>query len=111
MTGEIVWASGGLPCGEWPDNKIALDLYVHLPKIKNELTLADKGYRGLKNFIIGSNKSDKRILARHESLNGRLKIFEILKGRYRHSLMKHPQVFHACINIIQISIEDGEYKW
>lgn len=103
--GEIVWASGGLPCGEWPDIKIANDLYVYYAK--EEITLADKGYKS-KNFKQPTNRREKRILARHETLNGKLKNFEILNARYRHPLKKHPLVFHACINIVQVIITNGE---
>jgi len=105
IEGEIVWASGGFPCGEWPDLKIANDLYVRYAC--EELTLADKGYKG-RLFKKAETQFEKRVLARHETLNGRLKQFEILKSRYRHPLRKHPLVFHACVNITQIAIENGE---
>ena len=29
-TGDIVWAYGGFPCGEWPDLKLARDLFAVL---------------------------------------------------------------------------------
>lgn len=29
VNGDIVWASGGFPCGEWTDIKIAMDHYLH----------------------------------------------------------------------------------
>lgn len=105
--GDIVWASGGLPCGEWPDLKIAKDHYIHYVA-SNEMTLADKGYRCHQYFKQPATSSKKRILARHETLNGRLKQFKALGGRYRHKLRKHPKIFHAIINIVQISIENGE---
>lgn len=105
-TGEIVWASGGLPCGEWPDLKIARQLYVHYAK--NELTLADKGYRGSVYFKQPTNIIEKRILARHETLNGRLKNFLILSSKYRHPLKKHPRVFHAIVNIVQVCLTNEE---
>lgn len=38
VEGEIVWASGGFPCGEWPDLKIAKELYLQYLRRK-------KGYR------------------------------------------------------------------
>lgn len=104
--GDIVWASGGFPCGEWPDIKIAKDLYLH--EACKEVTLADKGYRFKNYFKQASNRMEKRILARHETLNGRLKLFKILNCRFRHPLKKHPMVFHACINLLQISIQCGE---
>ena len=27
-TGNIVWASGGLPCGEWSDLRLARDVFI-----------------------------------------------------------------------------------
>lgn len=105
-SGDIVWASGGLPCGEWNDIKVAKNLYVHYAC--KELTLADKGYKCKKFFKQPSNAMEKRILAKHETVNGRLKQFEILNCRFRHPLKKHPKVFHACINLVQISIDCGE---
>lgn len=104
--GDIVWASGGFPCGEWTDLKIACDLYVHIAK--NEITLADKGYRFHRSFRTPRTAGEKRVLARHETLNGRLKNFEALSTRYRHSLKKHPMIFHAIVNIVQCTIESGE---
>lgn len=104
--GYIVWASGGFPCGEWPDVKIAKDLYIYYAK--NEKTLADKGYKDKKFFKQPSNYEEKCILARHETVNARLKQFEILNTTFRHPLKKHPKVFHAVVNIVQTSIENGE---
>jgi len=93
VEGEIVWASGGFPCGQWTDLKIAKDVYLRYAR--NEITLADKGYRFRNFFKQPSNVMEKRILARHETLNGRLKQFSILSNRFRHSLKKRPSVFHA----------------
>lgn len=104
--GDIVWASGGLPCGDWPDIKMAKDQYLRYAK--SEITLADRGYRFKHYFKKPSNTYEKTLLARHETLNGRLKQFEILSGRFRHPLKKHPRVFHACVNLIQVSIDCGE---
>lgn len=105
-TGEVVWASGGCPCGENPDLKIAKELYCEFAA--GEVTLADKGYRCPEFFKIPSNAFEKRILARHETFNGRLKSFEIMNSKFRNSLKKHPAVFQACVNILQLSIENGE---
>lgn len=106
VEGDVVWASGGFPCGEWNDLAIAKDLYLHYAR--KEKTLADKGYRLKPCFVQPSNAVEKRILARHETLNGRLKEFAILSNRYRNSLKKHPIVFHAIVNIVQVSISNGE---
>lgn len=96
----------GFPCGEWPDIKIADELYCK--KAAKELTLADKGYRRRNVFKNPSNAFEKRILARHETLNRRLKEFEILGGRFRNALKKHPMVFHVIVNVVQLSIANGE---
>lgn len=105
-TGYIVWASGGLPCGEWPDIQIARDAYVHFAE--NEITLADKGYKDPAFFKQPSNYLDKTIMARHETVNRRLNQFKVLKNQYRHPLSKHPKCFHACVNIVQVQIQNGE---
>lgn len=106
VEGDIVWASGGFPCGEWTDLKIAQDLYVYHVE-EGEYTLADKGYRQKKYFKQPTNAIEKRILARHETLNGRLKEFSILSVRFRNPLKKHPLVFHAVVNIVQVTIMNG----
>lgn len=106
VEGWIVWASGGLPCGEWSDLKIAKDLYIHFAK--NEVTLADRGYPLKPYFKQPSNALERKILARHETLNRRLKEFSILSVTFRNSLKRHPLIFHAIVNIIQVSIENGE---
>lgn len=104
--GDIVWAFGGFPAGEWPDIKIAKEQY--LDYAKDEVTLADKGYRLGGYFKNPSNTKEKLLLARHETLNRRLKQFQALGARYRHPLHKHPKIFHACVNLVQMCIDCGE---
>jgi hypothetical protein len=48
------------------------------------------------------------VRSRHESLNGRLENWEILKLMYRHDLMEHGNAFWAITVITQISINAGE---
>lgn len=103
---DIVWASGGFPAGERNDLAIAKDLYISYAR--KEVTLADKGYRLKPYFKQPSNALEKKILARHEALNGRLKEFSILGNRFRNSIKKHPSVFHAVVNVVQVSLSKGE---
>ncbi len=79
----------------------------------DELTLGDKGYNDPKYFIFPSSNDlsvdrQKIIMARHETINRRLKIFGVLSNRFRHDLRLHPKCFHAVANLVQISIENGE---
>lgn len=66
------------------DLTIAQDLYLKFAR--REATLADNGFRMEPFFKQPSNAHEKRLLARHESLNGRLKEFAILKHHFRNSL-------------------------
>jgi len=50
----------------------------------------------------------KKILARHETVNKRIKQFCCMNVRFRHSLHLHPRFFHAAVNLTQLMIENGE---
>lgn len=109
-TGHIVWTNGGYPCGEFPDLTIARQAYVFLVN-DGERTLADKGYRDSRYFILPNQQNaemHKRIMERHETVNKRLKAFNSLKQEFRHDLRKHPIVVRAVANLVQLMIENGE---
>lgn len=75
----------------------------------NEKVLADRGYRDLRYFILPDPVNTRRhnlIMARHETVNARLKIFGILTQRFRHEVSKHPSVFHALVNILSLILVD-----
>lgn len=46
-------------------------------------------------------------MSRHETLNKRVKQFQVMQQRFRHFLDKHPTAFHAVINLTQLMIENG----
>lgn len=109
-TGNIVWKYGGYPCGQYPDLTLARRAYVHRVQ-PGELTMADKGYTDKKFFLLPTDQNGrlhKKIMSRHETVNKRLKQFNILKNVYRNSLEKHPSVFHAVVNLTQLLIENGQ---
>lgn len=108
-TGHIVWAYGGKPCGEWSDLTLARHAYIYAVE-ENEKTLADKGYMDREYFVNSryypeSARTQKQIMARHESVNSRLKQFGVLRNAYRHSVESHPTCFMAVANIVQVSLE------
>lgn len=106
--GEIVWAYGGVPCGENPDLLIARDFFVDMLE-EGEKAVADKGYNDAKYFVTPKNTPHYPnihvLLARHETVNKRIKQWKILGTRFRHSLYRHPMCFYAIINITQIALE------
>lgn len=110
-TSNIVWAHGGVPCGEYSDLKLARDVLIHMLN-PNEKIVADRGYNDNLFFVTPSNSPQypriKRILARHETINKRLKQWKCLGSRFRHPLFRHPKCFHAIINITQIMINNGD---
>lgn len=109
-TGHIVWKHGGYPCGQYPDLKLAREAYIYSVN-EGEKTIADKGYKDTKYFILKGNENKnlhKRIMARHETVNKRINQFFALKYQFRHDLKKHPSVFHAIINLTQLMIMNGE---
>lgn len=77
-TGEMVWKHEGYPCGPYTDIIIAREAYV-LSVDVGEKTLADNGYRDQTFFILPNcNNKDThgRIMARHETVNKRMKQFQ-----------------------------------
>ncbi|KAI9562432.1 hypothetical protein GHT06_009862 [Daphnia sinensis] len=88
-TGDIVWAHGGVPCGEWPDLRLARNAIVEA-------------------LQPGEKISKKQILATHETVNRRIKQFCCMNYRFRHALYLHPRFFHAVVNLTQLMIENGE---
>ena len=107
-TGHIVWAHGGLPCGEWPDLKLARDVFIYR-LLPGEKALADKGYRDDNVFENPNGDPHKKIiLARHETVNARIKQFRCMRNTFRHALYLHPCFFHAVVNLTQLMITNGE---
>lgn len=109
-TGEIVWKNGGYPCGDWPDINIAKHLFVHFLE-PGEKALADKGYRDNSYFILptpNNNKKHKVIMSRHETINKRLKQFNILTQKFRNDKLLHKKCFNAILNLTQLIIKNEE---
>lgn len=108
-TGDIVWVNGGYPCGCYSDLKLAREGYTDAVNI-GELTMADKGYNDPNYFILPtSSNSDAHnlVMARHETVNKRIRQFNILKNVFRNSIHNHQNIFFAIVNLTQLMIENG----
>lgn len=109
---EMVWTYGGRPCGECPDLVLAREVYTSMVD-EGEKTIADRGYRDDQFFINPYNNpqsvvQQKQIMARHETVNKRLKQFSVLDIPFRHDVYLHPRCFHAVANITQLMLTNGE---
>ena len=60
-----------------------------------------------KNVLPPRDTQIRKILARHELVNKRIRHFKMLQDRYKGDLDFHPTIFHAVINIVQLQIENG----
>jgi hypothetical protein len=112
-TGKIVAFNGPFECVGWPDLKIFRN------KLKWNLgpcekVVADRGYRGDDKICIPDdfiNNQHKRAMslarARHETINGRLKTWGILKDDFRHDKNKHHIAFRSVLVVTEIAIDNG----
>jgi hypothetical protein len=118
--GHIVWIGGPYPCGEWADVKIFRDCLKHSLET-NERVEADDGYIGEEPITCKTpggfcsrsegekaKEARSRLRSRHETINSRCKVFEILHQEYRHSVFDHAFVFRAVAVLVQVAIENGE---
>lgn len=106
-TGQIVWAHGGYPCGDWPDVKIARRHFVHFMDA-GEKSLADRGYNDSNCFITPTPRNKPchtNVMSRHETINKRLKQFNVLNCTFRHDLTKHRLCFYSVVNVTQLIIK------
>ena len=114
QTGLIVWINGPFMCGSWPDiNIFRVGLKHRLAA--GEMVVADKGYRGDRKTRTPAHRVSetdtramKKALSRHETVNKRIKQFNILTQKFRHPLRKHKDAFYACCLCTQVMFLRGE---
>lgn len=109
-TGEIVWAHGGYPCGAYPDLRLAREMFVTFLE-PGERTMADRGYNDATYFILPTIENSYRhkvIMGRHETVNKRIRQFDILNKKFHHDKSLHGKCFHAVINLTQLTLKYEE---
>ncbi|KAJ3280198.1 hypothetical protein HDU76_009248 [Blyttiomyces sp. JEL0837] len=109
----IVLVAGGLPCGSWSDMKMARQFVFPLLE-EGEWIAADRGYRGdrrIISYVSGTgaavrrhNENIKNMKARHETVNKRLKDFNILVVPFRGDIGRHNIVFAAVAEVTNIKL-------
>lgn len=107
--------NGPFACGDYPDIKIFRIALKH-DLDEGERVEADAGYVGEASIKApGPLYTDKeyvgmrrRAAQRHETVNGRLKIFNCLNEKFRHGVAKHAICFRAIAVLTQLAIENNE---
>ena len=109
-----MWINGPFPAGAWPDLNITQSSLIHFLD-ENEFYHADGGYSDGFQWAdtpTGLNDYEARTKAvaraRHETCNGRFKVFRCLKDQCRHSREMHGSIFRAVANIVQFTIQHGQ---
>ena len=110
-SGSIVWINGPFRCG-MPDITVSRQAILYALS-EDERVEADLGYRGEQLKINTPNEFGKEDLevmksiarSRHETVNGRMKVFGVLAQRYRHDIQDHSRCFRAVAVIVQLNIE------
>ena len=78
---------------------------------------ADDGYKAEGGYCIcpagydtreDQKKMRGRVRMRHEHVNKRMKHFNCLLNRFRHSITKHGACFRAVAVLVQLTMESGE---
>jgi len=86
-----------------------------------KLVVGDRGYRGESEeggqyrTLSTRNTCDteqvkefkRRVRARHENFNDRIKAFAIMVNRFRHGIERHRAVFEAVLVLVQFDMENG----
>lgn len=118
-SGDIVWINGPFECSKNDGTIFCEGLALLLAE--DEGVECDSGYMGhkaMKNNNVNNSRLQRReknvVRARHETVNARLKVFNILNVPFRHSnprdamMQKHGVCFKAIAVITQLKFEAGE---
>ena len=116
-TGYIVWINGPFACGQLNDWDIFskkglkdnLDEYERVETDRGYLA-GDPEFVRCKDSVLHESSQHlvrNEIMARHETVNNRLKFFNILSKQYHHKLQNHQIVFDAVATLVQLSFENG----
>ena len=112
-TGDIVWFRGPLPCN-MSDREI-FDMFLSEKLIPGEGVEADSGYTGRSQIFtaaVGKTRTDRKqksqVRGRHETVNGRLKIFGVMKEWHSPNTAKHAVMARSVAVIVQLSFSLGD---
>lgn len=109
IAGKILRASGPYPAGRNSDiNMVRNGMKNSL--LSDERVRADGGYQNencmfLSRILPRHRHFCSQVRARYETINSRLKTFNVLAERFRHDSNLHDVCFHAFLQLTQINLE------
>ena len=111
-TGFIVWFNGGYKAGYFNDLQLARQGFTSELQ-PGERVVADKGYNDKEFFVTPlcpsyNKKLLKAIMARHENVNQRIKLFQCMRQMFRHGWKKHKLCFEAVLKLVQVKLQNGQ---
>jgi hypothetical protein len=116
---RLYWVAGPYPAGNNDKQMFRRSGLQEKLVSQGKRAVADGGYNGVEGGGVSTpNKQDtaatreykRRVRARHESINARVKNFGILSQTFRHKidrLDKHQTAFEAVCVIVQYQMENG----
>ena len=114
QTGWLCWVNGPKPAGEFNDLSI-FRLHLKGALGEGERVECDEGYRGdlrtrtpqdhMNNIQWKRMKANA--MARHETINGRIKAFKSMSDVFRHSKHSHFLHFMTVATLVQSEIIEG----
>jgi hypothetical protein len=114
---KLIWMSGPWEAGSYNDAKIFRDKgLAFLLRKHKKMVIADNGYRGYPSLASTPNSYDSpevahfksRARCRQEAFNGKMKNFECLSSRFRHSKEQLQSCFEAVAVIVQLKMDGGQ---
>ena len=118
---KIVWINGPFKAGEKHDITVFREEGLKAIMPEGKIGIFDRGYKTSRadevDMIAFPNAADSnelaafksRARARHETLNGRLKMFECLNNTFRHTTEKHRMAFQAVCVLVQYQLDNGAF--
>ena len=107
-TGRFVWANGPFSAGSYSDARIFKNGLKHQLG-RTEFVITDAGYGDPRCIpppppMHPMVERYAKLRSCHETANGRLKKFAVLRMKFRHDIALHVHCFFAVLNIVHINM-------
>lgn len=115
QSGDIVWASSAFKASTHDITIFRIGGLKDKLIQAGEKTVCDLGYRGEPDVVTLSNSGSQMfqeqmssVRARHETVNRRMKVFQVLNENFRQGIEFHNTCFDAVLVLTQLNMQNGE---